>query len=317
MKKQPLLLYVPGLRAKPPPRTYVRALFRCLVEGVRRVDPRIADEIRDHEPCFDIAGWTFDFYGEHRDIELDQPGIERILVQKAPSARDIAEAVSLRRRIVRWLYRLADHLPILIPQVADERLEVHLEDLRRYVRNDSDVAEAVRRLVKLPLRAARVSGRPVLLIGHSMGSVIAWDALWQMSRESNDKVCVDLLLTLGSPLGQRYIQRGLLGSDHEGERRYPDNIRRWVNVAAIGELTAIDMRLANDFGEMVQLGLTESIEDFAVFNHYRTNGELNVHSEYGYLVNETTATVVRDWWAGLERAARAPTALSPPCRDSV
>lgn len=299
MKAEPLLLYVPGLRAKPPPRTYARALFRCLVEGVRRIDPKTAVEIHEHEPCFDVAGWTFDFYGEHRPIESDLPDIERILTEKKSSPRDIAEAVSLKRRIVRWLYRLADHLPFLIPQVADERLELHLEDLRRYVRNESGVADAIRRLVKLPLRAAAKAGRPVLLIGHSMGSVIAWDTLWQMSRESGDDARVDLLLTMGSPLGQRYIQRRLLGTGEEGERRYPHNIRRWVNVAAIGELTAIDMRLANDFGEMVSMGLTESIEDFAVFNHYRTNGELNVHSEYGYLVNETTATVIRDWWRSL------------------
>jgi hypothetical protein len=59
------------------------------------------------------------------------------------------------------------------------------------------------------------------------------------------------------------------------------------------------MRLRNDFAEMIRLRLVESIEDFAVFNHYRMNGELNVHSEYGYLVNEVTATLVRDWWRDL------------------
>jgi len=26
---------------------------------------------------------------------------------------------------------------------------------------------------------------------------------------------------------------------------------------------------------------------------------LNVHAEYGYLVNEVTATIIRDWWCSV------------------
>lgn len=296
MSKEPLILYVPGLRAKPPPRTYAGELFRCLVEGVRRIDPSVAAKIHEHEPCFDIADWTYDFYGEHRDIEQDRPAIERVLEQKEPSPEDIAQASSLRRRMVRWLYRIADTLPFLIPQIADEKVQLHLRDLRRYVNNEFDVANAIRRVVKLPLRAAAAGNRPIMLIGHSMGSVIAWDTLWQLSREAKDDVRVDLFLTIGSPLGQRYIQRRLKGARESGARHWPANIRRWINIAAVGELTAIDMYLRNDFSDMIGRGLIEDIRDFTIFNYYRSNGELNVHAEYGYLVNEVTATRMRDWW---------------------
>jgi hypothetical protein len=292
----PLLLYVPGLRAKPPPRTHRRELWRCLLEGVRRIDERTASQLQEHETSFDVASWTYDFYGEHREVALDLPAIERLLQQCEATREDIAGATSTRRRILRWLYHLADYLPFLIPQVADEKIELHLRDLRRYVHNESGIADVVRRLVKLPLRAAAASGRRILLIGHSMGSVIAYEALWQMSRESGDDVHVDLFMTLGSPLGQRTIQRRLAGATKQGLWRYPGNIRRWVNLAAHGELTAIDMNLRNDFAGMIRLGLVESIEDFAVFNYFRLNGELNVHAEYGYLVNETCAKQVRDWW---------------------
>jgi hypothetical protein len=56
------------------------------------------------------------------------------------------------------------------------------------------------------------------------------------------------------------------------------------------------MALKNDFGEMIQLGLIADIEDLEIYNYYRTNGVLNVHAEYGYLVNEVTATIIRNWW---------------------
>jgi hypothetical protein len=292
---EPLILYVPGLRPKPAPAVHRNELLRCMLAGISRIDSEVAAQIRETDRSFDVIGWTFDFYGEHRDVELDRSGIEEVLRQREASPRDIAEAGTLKRRTVRWLYRAAEHLPFLIPQVADENMQLHLRDLRRYVTNDADIANATRRLLKMPLRAAWKSGRPILVVGHSMGSVIAYDTLWEMSRETGDEVRVDLL-TLGSPLGQRYIQRRLNGHDATGARRYPANIRRWANIAAVGEMTAIDMAVRDDFGEMATLGLTEDIRDIEVYNYFRFHGVLNVHSEYGYLVNEATATEIRNWW---------------------
>lgn len=301
MSTEPLILYVPGLKPKPPPAIHLNELLQCLLEGIRRIDPETAAHIRESDNAFDLVGWNFDFYGEHRDIELDRDGIAGVLRQREATARDKSQAATLKRRMVRWLYDAADRLPFLIPQVADENLELHLRDLRRYVTNDYDIAEVTRRLVKMPLRAAWASERPILLIGHSMGSVIAYDALWQMSRKSGDELRIDLFITMGSPLGQHHIQKRLQGCRESGRERYPDNIRRWVNIAAVGELTAIDMRLRNDYADMIELGLVEEIEDFEVYNYFHLNGELNVHAEYGYLVNEVTATVVRDWWRRVTR----------------
>jgi hypothetical protein len=143
------------------------------------------------------------------------------------------------------------------------------------------------------------SGRPTLLIGHSMGSVIAYDALWQLSHQSYDSYQLDTFLTLGSPLGQRYIQRRLLGNDKKGVAEFPTNIRRWVNITAYGDMTSIDANIANDFAEMMDLGLIDAIEDRQVYNYFRQDGdgELNVHAEYGYLVNEETAAIIAAWWS--------------------
>jgi surfactin synthase thioesterase subunit len=299
---EPLILYVPGLRPKPPPATHRNELLRSMVEGIRRIDGEVALQIRETDRAFDIVGWTYDFYGEHRDVELDRTAIEQVLRQPAATPKDIEEASTLKRRAVRWLYRAAEHLPFLIPQVADENMQLHLRDLRRYVTNDADIANATRRQLKMPLRAAWKSGRPILLIGHSMGSVIAYDTLWQMSRESKEEVRVDLL-TLGSPLGQRYIQRRLAGCSEVGERRYPDNIKLWVNIAAVGEMTAVDTAVRNDFSDMIALGLIEDIRDIEVYNYFRFHGVLNVHSEYGYLVNEATAREIRNWWRSVTGSA--------------
>jgi hypothetical protein len=292
----PLILYIPGLLPKPEPQPHRDALFRCLLAGLRRNDEKVALDIASNLHCFDIVSWTYDFYRQHRDIGLDLDAIETVIRQQAATAEDITEAAAWQRRMARWVFSIADIMPFLIPHIANERLELHLRDLRRYQLNDNDIAEHTRQMLKIPLRAAAESGRPVLLLAHSMGSVIAWDSLWQMSRHDGDDVDVDLLLTMGSPLGQRFVQRRLQGYHEAGDVRCPKGINRWINLAAAGDLTAVDPVLADDFAHMVGCGLVSSIEDHEVHNYFRLDGVLNVHAEYGYLVNAVTADIVANWW---------------------
>ena len=306
MPAAPLIIFIPGLKPKPEPSLHGAALRRCLQAGLEKADPQVAREFAAEERAFDLVSWTFDFYGEHRDMALDAPGIEALLLKPEADEADRAAATSWRRRLLRGLYRIGDRVPMLIPRLADENVALHLRDLRRYVHNDNDVAEVTRRHLKVPLRTAATRQRPVLLLAHSMGSVIAWDALWQLSRDPHFDGRLSLLLTLGSPLGQRYIQRRLLGRQERGASRYPTVIRRWINIAAVGELTALDRRLAGDFEEMLELGTIESIEDREVWNWFRDGNALNVHAEYGYLANRDTALAIADWWREQRGAKNSP-----------
>jgi len=292
----PLILYVPGLLPKPEAGVHKEALRRCLLAGLQQHDAGVAAELAAADRSFDLVAWTYDFYREHRDFALDAQSIDTLLEQAYASEQDIVEASSPGKRLLRWLYRVGNLFPFLIPHLADERVELHLRDLMRYVHNRNDIAAHTREMLKMPLRAAWEAGRPVLLAAHSMGSVIAYDALWEMSRDARDELRVDLLLTMGSPLGQSYLRRHILGHGETGPVRYPDNIRRWVNLSAVGDMTAVNPYLAKDFGEMARLGLVERIEDIEIFNFFRHDGELNVHAEYGYLVNKDTAAVVAEWW---------------------
>jgi hypothetical protein len=287
---------------KPEPKAHRDALFRCLLAGLRRHDEKVALDIAANLHCFDIVSWTYDFYREHRDIDLDLEAIDAVIAQAEATARDKAEASSWKRRLARWVFSAADVMPFLIPRITNDRLELHLRDLRRYQRNQNEIAEHTRQMLKMPLRSAAESGRPVLLIAHSMGSVIAWDSLWQMSHNERDHVHINTLLTMGSPLGQRFVQRRLQGFRDEGGDRYPLGIDRWVNLAAVGDLTAVDSELAVDFGAMVERGLVSTIDDRELHNFFRLDGVLNVHAEYGYLANSVTAGIVADWWTSV----RAP-----------
>ncbi len=294
----PVIIYVPGLLPKPAPEPHFDALLRCLLTGVRRVDLSIADAIESSAGSFDIVSWTYDFYRTHHDINIDRAAIEAVIAQREATPRDIAEAGAWTRRLTRWVYRLGGWLPVLVPHLASESMQVQLSDMRRYVRDENGIAQHTRRMLKIPLIAAAKKHRPILLIGHSMGSIISYDTLWELSHEHEEKLQIDLFLTLGSPLGQRMIQKQIKGSMAAGKARYPTNVKRWRNLSAVGDLTVIDPRLRNDFAEMLELGLLESFEDEEMLNYFRLNDALNVHAEYGYLVNEKTALTIAKWWRG-------------------
>lgn len=294
--KKPLILYIPGLLPKPEAGIHKDALRRCLLAGIERIDAEVAEEICQDEHCFDLVAWTYDFYREHREFSLDARSVEDLIAQVETTEDDIVEATALAKRVMRWVYRTGDLFPSLIPHLATERVEIHLRDLRRYIRNENGIGDHTRDMLKLPMRAASEMGRPTLLLAHSMGSVIAYESLWEMSHDGRDDLVLDMLVTMGSPLGQTYVQRRMLGHGRNGKERYPTNVRRWVNLAAVGDITAVDRVLADDFREMLNLGLVESIEDIEVFNAFRLDGALNEHAEYGYLINRVTADLVVRWW---------------------
>ena len=291
----PCVIFVPGMKPKPAPAAHSDAVWRCLVDGVRRIDAPFAERLTNRDTLFSLAAWTHLFYDEYRDIALDLPSIDTALAQAAPTEEDRREARSLRNRLLRAVYLAGDAVPFLIPRLAGENMRITLGDVRRYARNEDNIGRTIRRNLRLALRKAWHAGRPVLLIGHSLGSVIAWDTLWELSRVDGVGGHVGLFLTIGSPLGQNVIQRNLKGAREHGRRRYPSNIEHWANVSAIGELTALDHRFENDFRDMLRFGLLRSLVDYRVYTHYRQDGELLVHSEYGYLLATETATLIRDF----------------------
>jgi hypothetical protein len=130
-----------------------------------------------------------------------------------------------------------------------------------------------------------------------MGSIIAYDAFWEMSHIEQRRDKLDFL-SLGSPLGMNFVQHRLLGSHAQGKRKYPGVIRRWINIAAVGDVTALDRCFRDDFQDMLALGLVTSIEDHTqgIYNFFHNEKGLNCHRSYGYLVNPATGKVIADWW---------------------
>jgi hypothetical protein len=292
------IVFIPGKNPKPPPDAHRVQLWRCLLEGVRRANPDVHAELERHAEDFRLAGWNREYYGVEVSIADEMPWIDALLHQHGPTAADMEEARQWRHRATALTYTVADRFPALIRLIADDTARSTIEETHKYFSNVGGSAEIAHTKVIAELEPALAAGEPVLLIGHSLGSVIAYNALWLMTHDRGVRRKVDMLLTLGSPLGMRYVKSRLLGHNHVGPTRYPGCIREWVNVSSVGDITALDAQLADDYAEMVELGLVENISDHLgrIYNYYRNDDGLDPHHVYGYLVNPAVGQLIAEWW---------------------
>ena len=110
-----------------------------------------------------------------------------------------------------------------------------------YLSDDSVRAE-------IQARVERVVGPDTaVLVGHSLGSVVAYEAAcahpdWDLA-----------LVTLGCPLGIRnLVFDRLRPSPRDGRGQFPACAATWTNIADTGDVVALVKRLAPLFGEQVQ-----------------------------------------------------------------
>lgn len=291
------IIFVPGKNPKPEPDLHKAQLWRCLVHGIEQVDHNLAYELSAHPEIFELASWNYLYYNQYKSLDRDLPWIEHLLT-RGPATRQEQEKIhSVRVRLGRLIYHLADWFPFLIRFAPDPAVKAAVQETLRYFHNSDNIACEIRKVLKDLVKEAWSNHQKILLIGHSMGSIISYDTLWELSREEGYQGKIDLFLTIGSPLGMRYVQHRLIDANAPDKIRYPSNIRQWINISSMGDLTALDPYLAGDYEDMVNGNLVESIRDEHrdVYNYFVDARGLNAHRSYGYLVNAKVGKTIADW----------------------
>ena len=96
-----------------------------------------------------------------------------------------------------------------------------------------DRREAVRARVADVIRRER----PTVLLAHSLGSVVAYEALC-----ADRNLAVELFVTLGSPLAVRHVVFDRLSPMPAGRGIRPPGAGQWVNIADRGDPVAVPRR---------------------------------------------------------------------------
>ncbi|MEU4623885.1 hypothetical protein AB0G04_28415 [Actinoplanes sp. NPDC023801] len=133
---------------------------------------------------------------------------------------------------------------------------------------------AVRERVRQTVVSALEEHRPRVVVAHSLGSVVTYEALHR-----RPDLEVPLLVTLGSPLALPEIVFDALDPEpRDGRGIRPPGVGRWVNIADPGDVIAVPTELGGRFD---------------VDEHHTTPiGVADFHTMAGYLRSPVTAAEI-------------------------
>ncbi|MFH8612371.1 hypothetical protein ACH4D5_33290 [Streptomyces sp. NPDC018029] len=227
--------------------------------------PALADGLtRAAAPPLDPSDMTCVFYGD-----LFRPAGRTLGLLDAPlDAADVAEGLE-SELLLQWWAEAARTDPAVMPptarsltstpgavqralralsrsrffaDVALRSLILDLKQVRAYLTDAAVHAEVQRRV------AAAVTPDTRVVIGHSLGSVVAYEALC-----AHPDWPARALLTLGSPLGIRHLVFDRLRAGADGRPGdWPGRVEHWTNIADEGDVVALVKDLRPLFGERVR-----------------------------------------------------------------
>jgi hypothetical protein len=125
--------------------------------------------------------------------------------------------------------------------LAERALIGFIKQVHRYFAEPELRAAVIKRVTEIIHPDTRV------VIGHSLGSVVAYEALCARSDRP-----VRALITLGSPLGIRnLIFEQLHPAPTGGRGAWPVGVQQWTNIADRSDVVALVKNLASRFGDDV------------------------------------------------------------------
>ena len=296
-----LVIGIHGLANKPEEQVLRDAWHDSIIEGLNNVNHTSVDF------DFDMVYWADLLYAYplHRrtGFEFDPLfNTEPYVPAKDGELREYSETLLDQLRIAggdlvgESVEGLKKHFGF--NRLADLVLRHLLKDLSFYYsgekikRPDSDEFASARRVLRDELKSKlqKHAGRDIMLIAHSMGSIIAYDTLRELGPDSG--IEVSHFVTIGSPLGLPHVQGKILNEAKElgkpEEVRTPSIVTKaWLNFADKRDPVAADPKLADDYtanGSGVQA--VQVIDDLVANTyHIEIDGkdETNHHKSYGYL----------------------------------
>lgn len=292
-----IILAIHGLGNKPPNTLLTEWWKKSIQEGLSRIGKTIS-----HIPL-EMIYWADILYPQPLDINLkdsenplyiSEPYLPSSTKEKPAGKKFLTKILASIEQQLDRLFLNSD-MTLNFENITNKIIHSYFSDLEKYYMADSGentdlpAKEIIRERLQSALNKHR--GKEILILSHSMGSIISFDVL-----SANQPVAeVNTLVTIGSPLGLPIIVSRIFAEQKKLRKettflKTPDSVlKRWVNVSDMEDNVALDHTLNDDFESNIH-GVRA--EDLFVYNDYEINGARNAHKIYGYLRTTEIAEVI-------------------------
>ena len=315
-----LIIGIHGLANKPRKEDLAEYWKAAIAEGLRK------NEDYDRDFDFDIVYWADLLYKQplHCDANFDfddlfndEPYYEADASDLLPYRDGLLD--ELRAGSLDLVGMTIDGLKSKFGMdwLADAFLSRFLKDLgfyyderRTLISRDGGGRARARAVLQEDLKTALAThrDRQIMLIAHSMGTIIAYDVLRDVTRESEARhagLSIDHFVTIGSPLGLPHVRARIMDERNyeKKEKQSVKDVRTptivtgtWINFADKKDPVSLDVHLNDDYHENDS---NVRVKDDLISNDYRKpdirarngatvvtrdpEGKANHHKSYGYL----------------------------------
>jgi hypothetical protein len=289
-----IIIGIHGLGNKPEQSLLEQWWIKSIKEGLDK-----SGLIYENIP-FKLVYWADILYTrpENPDIkdEDDPHYLSEPYISSKPEIHTKPDPETLSAKILKYIEEqldkifLREDMTLNFNNVTDRIIHNYFKDLEIYYSKDSVYQSNPPVLARKVIRQRLLDvlkkhcKDEILLIAHSMGSIIAYDVLVN----HKDECKVNTFVTVGSPLGIPIIISRIF-EEHKS-LKVPANITsKWHNLSDPEDLVAMDHTLQDDFHENPN---NIVIHDILVYNDYQVNGKKNPHKIYGYLRTPEMAKII-------------------------
>lgn len=290
LRKANIIIAIHGLDNKPPEKLLAKWWQKAIVDGLSVHQGKV------NKFDFEMVYWADILYEHPLDptikdakhpLYLDEPYIPMVMSKKPREKSRLKMLFDKFENVIDSLFLSKDHI-INFEYIFDEVIQRKFKDLGTYYSkkltvdphvDEPHAKELIRSRLREVLKVHRKKN--IMVIAHSMGSIIAYDVIHELQNE----VDIHTLITIGSPLGLPMIMKKIFDEqqqefDPTSKLNTPDNIKNWYNHSDEHDRVAMNHDLAEEFiaNKMGVKPIDSTVEND--FQHWETD---NAHKSYGYL----------------------------------